>query len=284
MTTPKIAKKIDAATVDAVVSKSLIKRALTIKRSILELNAKLQADKQLSYEYHLLMKGKLVADLNEVPAGCHEPRYEPSPQFLAFIKEYEKVAKAYAELKVNVISNEFVKAQEIEQIEKLAAGNKKNTQVDYYPYYHEKFEFEKKKIQNSTLTIIENVTQEFKDIDKAYKQRSKFWDTWNSKTLKISLIGIGIPFFVGGLVIQALDFMITSIRKNMCKNEVIDAKESAEKQILNTHFDIKRSISSNSFSRFNQGFFNLSKVFHAERVEEVVSKSESLFQTKPSLI
>ncbi len=109
-----------------------------------------------------------------------------------------------------------------------------------------------------------------------YSERVKTYRTWYLYTGLLSIIGIGIPFLLGGLVTHIIDKLSValssaSLRKN---NQQIDRQIEANTNPKLSALEAKVNIDTESVLR--QGFFSLAKQRFTREIREVDSNHNKL--------
>lgn len=104
-----------------------------------------------------------------------------------------------------------------------------------------------------------------------YSERVKTYRTWYLYTGLLSIIGIGLPFLLGGLVTHIIDKIAVKLSNGSCEKNIrlIDRQIEANTNPKLSELQAKVNIDTESVLR--QGFFSLAKQRFAREMREVHS-------------
>ncbi|GEM_PF-4388869 len=196
----------------------LLEQAKNLKEDIIKLNDELLSNKTFFHLYnHLYVSGN--------PLSSARMKEDNINKFTTFIKKYKPIVKRYSQLIEEAISLKIISQEVVNQI-----TNHSKNPIEIEP------------------------NNKINEIKYNYKKRSKKYKKFHITSGMMSIFIIGLPFFISGLAVHAIDKLITTIRLN----------KSATK--TNQPFAKKLS------GRFQLGLFHLSQAYYSKKVPQIASK------------
>ena len=231
-----------------------------VKEKILQLNNELHHNERLLWQYDKLIKGRLY--FKDQPS-TDKTMSLASDEFAALIEQYKEVIGKYEQLKKSIPST-ILPQLEVDKIEESVskAGDKKRS-LRFYADEQERFE----KTNQKFLSQIEERKIICEKIKAAYESRALNYMGWHKATSFMSLLIFGLPFFVGGVVVHAIDTLITNIKLKIHSSTRFE--EKIENDITNK---IEKDIKKGSDTLLRQSIFKTAQAYYSNDLDKIKEK------------
>lgn len=262
---PSAPDLVDLNTNEDLTPDALIKALMQLQNKINEVDQIIYNNPSFKAQLELFRQKKLNLTYKDCLAEVEEPSasviLNASNEFTAQVSLYSRYAKELTILVERAIKSKMIDRNEFEQIIKTAKD------AQYFPLYQDIYNIRSKPILSQSNTFIAQKKDKEETIRKNYERRvhgvtdssgriSGYEGMYIACSFA-SLFGIGIPFLIGGMLVHAVDKLITKIRINSIESEI--KKKQKE---TNTDIDqIKKDLSyyGSKDSELKQTLFQLCK-------------------------
>jgi len=195
------------------------------------------------------------------------------------IHPFDILCQRYNEIKSQL--DQFIPKEEIEQIETsvMNAAKIDDTtlhQLVFFPNY-QKMHVKAAGEYKATLEEKIPAMREKRDgIKSRYKERCSSevpdrldYKSWHAVAGGCMIIGVGIPFFIGGLMVHLIDCIITHIKIGCLNRTIAKAEHEISHQIHPGLNEFHKTIQHDPAMQLRQSFFSLSKTRHQTCMHEL---------------
>jgi hypothetical protein len=242
----------------------LLKRLNDIKAEFLTLQNKIKHNARLQSEHNDFLNNRI----NQVSS---EYIYQVMSNFSFLYLNYEDIKRKLTQ---------FIPADEIKAIEDSVAhaaqDNNAFANLMFFPQYQDLHSDAVRKHADELSNARSFNAQDIWINSVNYSERVKSYRTWYFYTGLLSIVGIGIPLLLGGVVAHIIDKISVKLANQAREKAISSIDRQLDASVNPGLADLQAKVNIDTESVLRQGFFALAKQRYERVIREVDSNHNKL--------